>query len=307
MEYRIYQLNFRNGVHFGKRDLDDSEYTFRADTLFSALCQEALKIEVLPQFYSLVSEGRITFSDAFPYTNRNHLYLPKPIVRLNIQGNQGEGKQKKLYKKTKFIALDDFDDFLAGTLSLDQKNEMENLGCFEMKTSVAIRGYEEPQPYRVNAYYFNEENGLYFIAALEDKVSEEMLEKLMYSLSYSGIGGKRSAGYGSFELTVSYIPEKMLYKLQDKGNCSMLLSSALPEDQELDPAIEGSSYQLLKRSGFVASETYADTPLRKKDVYLFASGSCFKNRFWGSILDVSYGGTHPVYRYARALFMGVNV
>lgn len=43
MEYKAYKLKFLTGVHFGKGSLDDTSYAFCADTLFSALCIEALK------------------------------------------------------------------------------------------------------------------------------------------------------------------------------------------------------------------------------------------------------------------------
>ena len=45
MNYTLYCLEFINGVHFGRGNLDSSEITFHADTLFSALFQEALKMK----------------------------------------------------------------------------------------------------------------------------------------------------------------------------------------------------------------------------------------------------------------------
>ena len=80
---------------------------------------------------------------------------------------------------------------------------------------------------------------------------------------------------------------------------------ALPQKDELTQALEGSTYLLAKRSGFVASDTYAEEQRRKRDLYVFVAGSCFKNRFSGDIYDVSAGGGHAVYRYAKPLFMGV--
>ena len=50
---------------------------------------------------------------------------------------------------------------------------------------------------------------------------------------------------------------------------------------------------------------YAEEYRRKRDLYVFAAGSCFKNEFEGDIYDVTNGGSHPVYRYAKPLFMGV--
>lgn len=85
----------------------------------------------------------------------------------------------------------------------------------------------------------------------------------------------------------------------------MLLSSALPEGEELDMAMEGASYNLVRRSGYIASPSYADEWKRKKDLFVFAAGSCFEKRFKGNIYDVSIDGRHPVFRYEEALFMEV--
>ena len=76
-------------------------------------------------------------------------------------------------------------------------------------------------------------------------------------------------------------------------------------DDELEQALEDASYLMQKRSGFVASAIYADEWRKKRDLYVFSAGSCFKNCFQGDIFDVSDGGRHPVYRYAKPLFMGV--
>ena len=43
MKYKVFRLHFPAGVHFGKGRLEDTAYTFKADTLFSALCIEAVK------------------------------------------------------------------------------------------------------------------------------------------------------------------------------------------------------------------------------------------------------------------------
>ena len=50
MNYTLYCLEFINGVHFGRGNLDSSEITFHADTLFSALFQEALKMKNQDRF-----------------------------------------------------------------------------------------------------------------------------------------------------------------------------------------------------------------------------------------------------------------
>ena len=301
MKHKIYLFEFQNGVHFGSGDLDTAEYTFRADTLFSALCQEAVKLDCLPELFERVSKGKILFSDAFPYKEKGRLYLPTPIVMGKMQDHTKEAV------RTAFLPAEKLAHFLSGNYIPDSDDLESELGRFEMKTSVAIQGKEEPEPYRVKAFYFYEGNGLYVIARLEDDRSEALFEELLESLSYSGIGGKRSSGYGNFSWMGKNVPKGMEKQLADQEDYGMLISSALPLDAELDRALEDATYRLIKRSGFVSSETYAQVPLRKRDAYLFASGSCFKNRFLGNVLDVSSEGEHPVYRYAKALFVEVNV
>ena len=85
----------------------------------------------------------------------------------------------------------------------------------------------------------------------------------------------------------------------------MLLCGSLPEDEELEQAVDGATYLLELRSGYVASETHSPEQVRKKDIYVMAAGSCFKNRFSGGIYNVSKGGAHPVYRYEKAMFIGL--
>ena len=80
MKYRLYLLDFYNGVHFGKGNLDSTELTFHADTFFSALFQEALKLGKEEEFLSESENGRIVFSDAFPYMGQTY-YIPKPMVQ----------------------------------------------------------------------------------------------------------------------------------------------------------------------------------------------------------------------------------
>ena len=86
----------------------------------------------------------------------------------------------------------------------------------------------------------------------------------------------------------------------------MTLSVALPREEELTSALEDAEYLLCKRSGFVSSDQYAPEQMRKKDLYVFKAGSCFAYRFHGDVYDVSgKGGRHPVYKYAKPMFMEV--
>jgi CRISPR-associated protein Csm4 len=56
----------------------------------------------------------------------------------------------------------------------------------------------------------------------------------------------------------------------------------------------------------VQSATHSANPQKKRDLFLFAAGSTFSRPFDGTVFDVNATpGAHPVYRYARALWMEV--
>lgn len=305
MVYQLYKLEFLNNVHFGKNSLNDAEISFSADTLFSALCIEALKSGELKKLYEVTQKGEFVISDAFPYQGKTY-YLPKPCVRIERTESRGNSSEKKKIKKMKYIPAEQMDSWLSGNFVPDERYDLSRLGKKGVKVSVAVRGKEEPDPYRVKYFSFNEGNGLYFLAGGTEE-NLKFLEKLMTSLSYSGLGGKRYAGMGRFDYRIAGIPENIQKRLKQKAARYMLLSTALPDEEELPQVMQEADYQLVRRGGFVASETYSEQQMRKKDLYVFAAGSCFGKTFSGNIYDVSSGGKHAVYRYAKGFFMGVDV
>ena len=307
MEYKLYKLTFQSAVHFGKQNLDEGEYTCCADTIFSALCQEALKIgdRVLQDLHQVAKEGKLLLSDAFPYMQDTY-FLPKPIKRIDIGEQSGNSTIKKAFKKLKYIPVDKLNIYLKGKYDIQNTPDFEKFGHFEMKTAVSIRGEKESQPYRVGTYYYESGNGLYLLIGYQEKKTLELVEELFENLSFSGLGGKRASGLGRFELFQGKVPVELYKRLEGSGDRYMSLSVALPTDAELEKVMDGAEYLLCRRSGFVSSENYAPEQMRKKDLYVFKSGSCFASRFGGDIYDVSdNGGIHPVYRYAKPMLLEV--
>lgn len=302
MRYSIYKLEFQTGVHFGMGMLNESAYTFQADQLFSALYIEALRMNCAKELFTCVKSGKLLFSDAFPYIGQEYM-LPKPMLYVEPK-TRGISEQKKIYKKMKFIAIEQIEEFLEGTMDLTE-DPMKNYGTYVQQSMANVRNEEETLPYRVGTFYFSKDCGLYIIVAYEDDSERMIMEDLLEALSYTGIGGKKSVGLGKFKLLKGKMTECLQKHLQKDSEKKILLSVALPRDEELDSALEGSTYQLVKRSGFVASSEYADEWRKKKELFTFMSGSCFEQTFEGDIYDVADGGKHPVYRYAKPLFMGV--
>ena len=302
MNYKIYKLAFTAPVHFGNGSLDESALNFCADTLFSALYIEALKLGMEDEFYDAVKNEKLLFSDAFPYIKEQY-FLPKPMLYVEPR-EQGDSKQKKQYKKLKYIPAEKLSDYLSGKVNPEDCS-IHELGHAYSQVMAAVRRDDDTLPYRVGNYLFNDGNGLYIIAAMENEDVQFLLEDLLDSLSYAGIGGKRNSGKGRFVLHNGTSTNCLLNLLSKKSNRYMLLSSALPQQGELEAALADAAYLLQKRSGFVYSQNYAEEQMKKRDLYTMQAGSCFAAPFHGDIYDVNEGGSHAVYRYAKGLFLGV--
>lgn len=300
---QIYKLSFTTPVHFGDRRLSDNKTTITADTLFSALFIEALKLNKDTDF--LLND--IKMSDTFPFLD-DTLYLPKPLIPINAQHDNAT--DYKVFKKLKYIPADLYLNYVKGEFtSEDAIDTVEDLylGNSDLLTKVSLQNIEtkdgEAEPYSVGLFRYNSNAGIYFIVEGEPE-SLNQFSEVIESLQYSGICGKRTSGYGQFECRIEK-DEDIEMLITNKGEQSILLSTAMATKDELAESIEGARYLLNKKSGFIQSETYSETLVKKKDFYSFASGSVFKNKFEGSIFDVGENGSHPVYRYAKALWMEV--
>lgn len=309
MKYKLYKLDFKTAVHFGNGSLNDSGNTFAADRLFSALCIEALNKsqDELNSLYNAAANGKLIFSDSMPYIDDTY-YIPKPIMHIN-RDTESSSTVKKAFKKLDYIPADKIDTYISGRLDPKAENEkLDKLGMSDLKTSAAVRTEDgDALPYRVGTFSFNKNCGLYFIAGFENDDIFYAFDDLMYSLGYSGIGGKISSGLGKFIAASYEVPQYMLERLNGSFERYITLSVAMAKDNELEKALDGAEYMLIKRSGFISSQTYADTFRKKKELYCFKAGSCFSHKFDGDIFDLSEGGNHPVYRYAKPLMMGVDI
>ena len=167
MNYQIYKLSFKTPVHFGTGALNESAISFCADTLFSALYIEALKLGMADELYAAVAEGKLLISDAFPYIGQQY-FIPKPMIYIEPK-EQGNSSQKKQYKKLKYLQVGELSNFLSGDLNPDTCN-LDDLGKEYSQVMTAVRREEEDAlPYRVGNYLFEKDCGLYVIAAMENE------------------------------------------------------------------------------------------------------------------------------------------
>jgi CRISPR-associated protein Csm4 len=325
MQYAVFQWHFLTAVRFGtsKGQLAESSYIMRSDTLFSALCLEALKQggeAALNQLYQLFHNRQLLISDTMPYVAEQY-FLPKPILHVENPMQESSSVLKKAHKKLSYISSTQFSDYLqslTGVGSFDAVTageQVKNCASQQNRVMVAVTGNEDSLPFYVNTWSFAENAGLYLIVAYEEKNDLFWLEQLLTGLGYSGVGGKKTSGLGKFEMDdVIYLEDAYLDSLEvlqqlltAKSNWYMTLSGALPQDNELEQALQGAAYQVMKRSGFIDSTDYAPEQRKHKNLYLLSAGSCFRQPFQGDIYNVAGTGNHPVYRYAQPLFLGVNV
>lgn len=310
MGMRTVRLSFRGPVHFGNGRLSDGKLACDAATLFSALYIEALHTGGAERLLSAAQDGALVLSDAFPYVG-NDLYLPKPMVKPGTFGGAKsatgatESQERKASKKLGYVRASQYANFLKG--NFDPIGELERfepgVSYLQTKVNLTRATSDDAEPYHVGGFKFTPGAGLYFLVDAPFDLSP-----LLEQLSYSGLGGKRTSGYGQFDFEMSDAGALgRMVSAGAEGGPGVLLSTAAPMKAELaDEVLAGARYRLVRRGGFVQSTMHAQTPQKKRDLYLFAAGSMFERRFAGGMFDVNdTPGAHPVYRYARALWMGV--
>lgn len=314
MATKTVKLIFRRPVHFGQGRLSDSGYTCDAATLFSALFIEALHVGAQDELLEAARCGELVLSDAFPFIGSN-LYLPKPMVapgvfdshnqeRETLEGRQ-DSRERKANKKLAYVPAERYADYLSGNFDSLTELDRFHLGEVSLQTKVNLTRSDgdDARPYFVGGYSFAQGAGLYFLVQ-----GDYDLAPLLEQLSYAGIGGKRTSGYGQFTYQVDEADPvgQVTSKAKHTGTSVLLATSAPRSDELQDELLDGARYRLVHRGGFVQSASHSKTPQKKRDMYLFAAGSTFSHRFEGDVFDVNATpGSHPVYRYAKALWMEV--
>ncbi len=315
MQYKIITMQFPAGVHFGQRNLEDAGYELYADTIFSALCNEIVQDgeEALNWFVNTAKEGKLLFTDAFPFVEESY-YLPKPLKRIERKETEGSSTAKKIWKKVSYLHYEDLEDYLSGDMTEDTAKadleDFKHFGKSEVRTQADLQTKEEATPYRVGSFHFDrayfEDCGLYFIVGYEKEEDYQKVFSYIQALSFTGIGGRRSSGYGRFTAIAQEVPDGLKERIGTDSKTCMSLSVALPKDEELDAVLPNAEVLWMKRSGFVTSLADSDTYRRRRDLYVMKAGSCVETTFDGDVYDVrNEGNRHPVYRYAKPMWLEV--
>lgn len=309
---KIVKLYFDRGVHIGLNKISDAESCIMADTLLSALCHEAAKQRPhgVDSMVEQIVSGKLKWSDAFPFVG-HELFLPKPFInrKSSIKNSEIHQEDRKLWKNIRYIPLSQWANFMQLSEPKTLADKLGQLGMSQLQTGILYQNSGNHEIYRIGVHYFRPDSGLYFILECEESLDDQ-LDDLLYQLSYSGIGGKRSRGLGRFEFLVEDAPEILERHMNDQTNPQMTLSISLPKQEELKDVIQSAyGFQLIRRGGFITridEDGSLRKPIRKRDLYMITSGSVFNKRYEGMIYNVSPDLNDPIYRYGMPMFIGVG-
>ncbi len=326
--FHVFKLKFVSPLHLAKGNTeyyDDSEEVLHSDSLMSALYACARTLSPSEPGEAFFNQFRI--SSAFPFY-KDELFFPRPMLRLpEVKANYSSSKRSKLIKNLKFLGQSAFEQLISGKLDeihpgnfIDLSQHFYSLSTSEetkaeiikseiqQRVSIPADRTNDPTPYYVERLHFTQNAGLFFLTECSEE-SLPLLRSALRLLGDQGIGTDKAVGNGQFGFQESQID---LAVPEVTNGCVCNLSLYCPIQEELTPEfIQNSSYQLIKRGGYLASPSNIENmSLRKKSVYFFTEGSVFyADRLIGKLIDLKPDTplvNHPVWREGRPLFIPVK-
>lgn len=322
MSYHIYKLKFPHGVHIGESKgagLEGTDFVMRSDAFYSALCQEYVSLYGAEGLASMMGEYKLKVSDLLPF-KEDVFYLPKPFVNIDRdQSMRQKTVDRKKVKALNYLPVEKLQDYISFLKTGQNFPDVDtDFGNKQLHTKNQIsREGKDTEPYNIEVFRFNAKSGLYVIAEFDEDF-KEVFETVLDSLSLSGIGGKKSSGYGQFEVLEKLSLEKketltasvssLTEGLRQNADHYMLLSSYLPQKEEIDK-LKGkeNGYQLIRRSGFVNLSSYSLQSQKRKQLYMLSSGSLLNFKPVGKVADLNLHGDHSIYRMGKPVAMGVKL
>ncbi len=189
--------------------------------------------------------------------------------------------------------------------------QLENLSFLDERACAAVRGKEETDPYLVRGLQWNKDCGLYCILAFDDDRVRSLVEGLLQSLSFSGVGGET-------ERWLRKIPIGVLRRIGSKRLRSGPGSGDIPVRRTRRP-LDDPEYLAPGRGRAGGSDgTRGIFPLQKRGLRPWrglqkADGLCvrvrfcFSKRFTGQVRNVAPEGRQPALRMLKPMFLGVDV
>lgn len=319
MNWYIVRLNFKGPLHIGRDEagigVEGVQPTIHSDTLFSAFCNVWANTGRVEGILKGITSGKFPFrlSSAFFYrrdvSDRITYFLPRPMLPLS----SSFGNRAQQVKQTDFLTLEQFEKWAKGRITTAQEAKHSGIGAEEEPAyleQVRPRHASDRETmassiYHCGEIFFGEGVGLYFLAETSDK---ELLEDSLRHLSFLGLGGERSLGYGAFRFEVESITDSSPFAIlrKIKGNACYLLSLYYPDS---DKEIKNSAlaYRLVIRKGWFYS-SMENFQGKRLTCRMFSEGSVFSSLSRGCLLDVAPDGfSHSVYRSGVAMSLPINL
>lgn len=322
-EFRIIKLKNLTPFHIGtgKEHYDFSSAELQSDTISAALASiraQQGKTSDIEDFLNSFS-----ISSAFPYYKSDY-FLPKIQGKLSVavEGCE-ESEVRKQLKKIRYVVLPLWHDIIKGKKIIVNKEQLKSEYLIEheqdfenpfksdvmQRVSIPREDGIDADPFYFNWTYTNKDAGFYCIVDSDENTFEE-IKQLFIKLGEAGIGTDRHVGGGTFKVDTDTIN----LDIPEDNDSVVLLSLYIPTKNEVDNInLTESKYELVLRGGYMAgSDNESLRHLRKKSVYMFATGSIFKTKstLIGKIVNIMPEWNdvriHPVYRSGKPLCINVK-
>ena len=340
----VVKLKFETPLHIGneREDYASGSTLLHSDALTAAIFFTWNRLghpEWIPK--NEHDDPGFIISSLFPYLTiegKTAYFVPRPMI--SNRQNEKSTEDTSLRKQLKKIAWIDWDIFNLLREGKQFENKRENIiGAFQSvhnlnpeivqdkmannhfidsdvypRSKVSRFGKTDTEIFYIERYYFKDNAGLYALVNYQNKEIEKRVQAAFKLLGEEGIGTDRNIGNGKF---VPSFGEELRYPEIPGATFGINLGLYCPKDKaemESLPYDEKTGYDLIKRSGWL-SEPY--NTWRKRNVYMFKEGSCFKLSkddlsnmpvTKGALVDVRPSETypsieHPIWRSGKSIFI----
>jgi CRISPR-associated protein Csm4 len=316
--FNVYKLYFKTALHLSRgknNSYESSDHVLHSDTIKSALyatMRLLISDEVLLQQFL----EQVTVSSAFPFTDdasQTTYWLPRP---LNYRSDRETPDNRKEYKKINYVLATQMAKILSGQhpddfLDAQGKSKQPEIWQRDTTQRVKINYGDDSEPFYLEKLYPKnpETSGLYFI--VQGDFDSKILHATLNLMGENGIGLQKNLGNGQFRWTTQ--ESGLQLEVPEKRTHWVNLSLFRPKRAAVEAILDKSTYQFMKRGGWIASSgNDRFLSIRKKAIMMFTEGSVFA---FGDAAatgvienlrpdwDDTENKLHPIYRDGKAIFL----
>ncbi|MBZ5857563.1 type III-A CRISPR-associated RAMP protein Csm4 [Flavihumibacter profundi] len=334
LKFSCFRLLFHTPLHIGneRSDYASGSAFLSNDALMAAIYFAWARLGH-PEWIPGNTTEAIPFaiSSLFPFAGsekqKTVYFFPRPLVKVDQEGNPLSTSLRKRIKKVKWVDL----SILEGLLNQQPGDVIDEhlngqfqsacpMGQKQILTSqvvprsrVSRTGEEDTAIFYTERFFFRADSGLFFLFHSSELIWKDRIQAALNLLAEEGLGTDRNVGNGKFSWDKQ---ENFTVKVPESTAYQVNLGLYCPENAgELSLALEGPSvgYDWVKRGGWL-SEPYGT--LRKRSIYMIREGSCLAIKsndaytpvILGKQVDVRPNEVHPpvghpVWRNGRTLFL----